>query len=297
MSPSTPATMEEFRLRIDLTGICLYLWDKDEKAVTVLMPDARADPGNPPTHPDGTLAVPHAGYLRFDMKNLAGVPFDEDTQDDQIPSYEVVHRFNCEDFLLPLSDDDEITGDLGLPRAGEFAPVLRADPHLKDAVPPDTVLMRMRLVGGTFITNFESMDWRIGGDLRQDARQTKLHIGGQVTWHRTLPASVLDLILERFDGSGTVTIRLQAKPADDGVNEICLKIANLCGNPLEWPDLETPVQALPDVDFKWLYRLLELRPDIPPADFPDYLCPVPEPILKPEHEQGDLQDCFGLQVL
>lgn len=294
---------DEFRLIISLTGICLYLWSADRSSVTFVMPDARRKKGvKPPKHPDGSPTVPHAGYLRFDLKNLhTGVEYMEPAPDvddrELIPTYEVVHRFQREELVLNLPDGEPIEGKLNLPDASEFAPVRQPISGLEDRTPPEIVLMRTRLVGGSFRTATENLPWKIDGDLREDDKTTRLSIGGAVTWERTLRGTGMDIVLSRFDGGGVVKIPLRAlRSTPEAVPEIRLKIANLCGNPLEWPELDVPPEPVPDLDFKWLYTLLEPRPGFDGEKFPKYLCPVPEPVLGAVQEEGDLQDCFGVQV-
>jgi hypothetical protein len=301
MTIPTREAEDKFILRIEITGLCLYLWAEDRKSVTLVMPDAGIRRPLPlPDHPDGTAAVPHAGYLRFDLKNLdTQVKYEEGTLPDDLPSYEVVHRFQHEELVLSLPGDAPIKGLLQLPDARVFAPVRRPKPTLTSNPPPRDVLMRTRLAGGDgdLSSNVESIEWKIDGDLHPEGKQIKLKIGGQVTWEQTLSGTGLDVVLSRFDGTGKVTIPLRARKEADGIiPEILLKLANLCENPLEWPELATPPNPVPDSDFKWLYRLLERRPETNPVEYPDHLCPVPEPILRPDMNEGDLQDCFGLQV-
>lgn len=298
MTRSTKKAEDSFRLRIDFTGICLYLWAADRKSITVVLPDAAQKPGKRLEHPDGTRAEPHAGYLRFDLKNLAtGVAFGEDDGDTEVPSYEAVHRFQFEDLDLALPLGDEIGGPLDLPNLDVFAPVRRPLRSLDDEKPPKSVLMRMRLDGGCFTTKKVSIDWKIDGDLHPDARMTKFRVHGTVVWERMLSGTGLDVVLSRFGGAETARIPLLARPlSNKATPEIRLKIANLCSNPLEWPELETRAVPGPDVDFKWLYRLFEPCPDNNGAAYPEHLCPVPEPILRKEVEQGDLDDCYGVQA-
>jgi hypothetical protein len=301
----------EFTLRIDFTGICLYLWGEERKHVTVVMPDAAIRSGKlPRPHPDGTPAAPHAGYVRFDLRNLATqVTYDEPRHSVDNPSYEVVHRFRDEELVLSvrpgdgrhgepgLPSDGQVGGEIGLPDLPEFAPVRKPLAGLEADPPPRGVLMRTKIVGGSFRTPREVLQWKIDGDLRPDQKMTRPDLGGDVIWERTLRGAGIDVTLTRFDGKGTVKIPLvPVPPRRAATPEIRLKVANLCSNPLEWPELDIPRDAVPDVDFKWLYRLLEPRANVSADEFPTYLCPVPEPVRRPDERQGDRQDCFGLQV-
>jgi hypothetical protein len=301
----------EFTLRIDFTGICLYLWGKEREYVTVVMPDAAIRSGKLPSpHPDGTPAAPHAGYVRLDLRNLATqVTYDEPRRSVEDPSYEVVHRFRNEELVLSVRHGDgrdgqaglpparEVGGEIGLPDLPEFAPVRRPIAGLENDPPPRGVLMRTRIVGGSFRTPREVLKWKIDGDLREDQKMTKPDLGGDIIWERTLRGAGMDVVLSRFDGKGTVRIPLvPVAPRKGATPEIRLKVANLCSNPLEWPELDIPRDAVADVDFKWLYRLLEPRDNVSVDDFPKYLCPVPEPVRQPDEDEGERQDCFGLQV-
>ena len=299
MTRATRKAEEKFRLRIDLTGICLYLWAVDRKSLTVVMPDAaRRPPSHVLRHPDGTPAAPHVGYLRFDLKNLVtGLVSGDQEGENGSPSYEAVHRFQFEELKLGLPEGDEVRGALGLPNADVFAPVRRAMRSLDDERPPNFVLMRMRLDGGSVRTKEVSIDWKIDGYLHPDARMTRFRAHGTVVWERELSGTGLEVVLSRFGGAETARIPLRALPPRKGATpEIRLKIANLCSNPLEWSELDTPVVPGPDVDFKWLYRLLEPCPDNGGASYPPHLCPVPEPILRRERKEGDLDDCYGMQA-
>lgn len=295
--------VESFRLAIEMTGICLYVWEPDSGELTVFMPDARRTEDPFARHPDGTAAVPHAAYLRFDLKNLdTGVEHGGQAGSGESPSYEVVHRFQRENLVLNIPDDGGVNGSLGLPDFRAFAPVLQPKPALYDPVPPAGVVMRMRLTGGEIFTrenafraNSERIHWKIDGDLHPEKKQTAGPFEGEVVWQRMLTGKGIELALSQFGKNRAVTIPLIARDANGEIPEIRLKLANLCGNPLEWDELASPPQPVIDVDFKWLYRLMELRSEFL-GQYPNHLCPVPEPILVPNGNEGDLQDCFGAQA-
>src|SRR6187549_3897635 len=78
-SMSLPGELQpgEFHLQIEFSGLCLFVRRRDALGVvnptrvTVLMPDARRQPNvDVMRHHDGTEAVPHSGYLRFDLGDL-----------------------------------------------------------------------------------------------------------------------------------------------------------------------------------------------------------------------------------
>jgi hypothetical protein len=71
-----------------------------------------------------------------------------------------------------------------------------------------------------------------------------------------------------------------------------LKLANLCAdNPLEWDEFAGHMIRSADVDFKWLYRLLELKPAFPAERYLEHFLPHPKPVGA--DKQGMIQDCFG----
>jgi hypothetical protein len=296
-----PDPITSFELRIEITGLCLYL-EHDRTHVTVVMPDARRVPiegsdggfANPAPHADETPAAPHAGYLRFDIANL----FPDGSTLGTIPSaysgptFEGVHRFDRErvDFLIPDQPGD--VGNLDsvrLPRFAEFAPAKQPRAALADLENPG-VLMFTSLQGGTWFSNTEG-SWSLTGELgRPNETDTKIvNLGGIVHWSRPVSGDRLVIRLTRRGGQ-TREITLFPTP---GVNpHIELKLANLCAdNPLEWDEFAMHMIRVADVDFKWLYRLLELKPTFPAERYLEHFLPHPKPFGV--DRQGLIQDCFG----
>jgi len=298
MAPQSNDTEETFDLEIEITGISLFLWGEGRKKVDIVMPDATQDTPQP-KHPNGDNAVPHAGYLRFDLRNLAtgviGLPTPGPADG---PSYEVVHRFNREELQLGLPDaQTEILGELAVPDFTRFAPVREPIPGLLAAEPPEVVLMRTRLDGGEFSTVLDVVEWKILGDLRPDQQPTTAQYGGEIKWRREVGGPGLLLRIVRFDGQGTIEIPLVPLKENPGDRpSIRLKIANLCENPLEWPELARPRPPVSDVDFRCLYWLMQPHRNFDIRKYPLSVCPVPEPVRVPHPGEGDLQDCFPGQV-
>jgi len=287
----------EFSVDIELSGIGLYLWDAERTKVTLVLPDGR-DNGKESKHLDGTRAVPHAGYLRFDLRNLnpelKGLNVARRVGS---PAWEVVYRFHHEEIRLGLPEaDGSIRGDLVVPDFSDFAPLLEPIPNLLAPVPPNMVLMRTELIGGEFTTILDTGSWEIPRHLADGARPKAQRFGSEVHWTRTLKGDCLDLRVVPFaDQDEAVDIRLYPILEENAsIPSIQLKIANLCENPLEWTELGESDVTTPDDDFRWLYRLLRPRPRTDPR-FRN-LCPVPVPIIRSTTKHGSLRKCFSAQL-
>src|SRR5262245_5873137 len=91
-----------FELRIEFSGLCLFVVSKKQKKVTVLLPDARRHPNiETMYHEDKSEAVPHAGYLRFDLGDA--LPGIEPAPNNSVgPRNEGLHRFDREEVDLGL---------------------------------------------------------------------------------------------------------------------------------------------------------------------------------------------------
>lgn len=288
----------KFTLEVEFSGLCLYVRRKNKSdGITVLLPDARFAHQNGATHPDGTDAVAHVPYLRI---NAANLPNDGSTLDPSItngaPDYELVHRLDREsiDFGVAAAGAVKETSFL-VPEFGEVAPVLRVkDSVLKDTNPPQEVVARTQLTGGTIqAVGIATQQWKFTGELRPDRQDVgPKTYGGVVTWSREIEDSGLTLKLSSLDGKTTQTIPLVPRKDASGQLKIQLKIANLCAtNPLEWDELPENTVLRDDVDFKWLYTLLEVRPaDKSKVEDPNAV-PCPSPVKSVN--EGMLQDCFS----
>ena len=295
-----------FDLRIDFTGLCLYLKQRDSNRMAVLMPDCRKVRGNDMKHDDDTKGVPHVGYIRFDLANLVGsvppgtIEFG--------PQYEVVYRFHRQHltFNLPATEDP-LRGELEVPRFEEIAnekpssrgaspvPLLEPLPGLfsekADKLP---LLMRTFLQGGSLTADGKEF-WRFSRVFRRGVATTyERDFKSIVTWKRHVDDDVLTITIADFDGKNSVDIPL--RPLTKG-GVIPLKIANLCTeNPLEWDEFEKRLVRGDDEDFKWLYRLL--RPT-EGRTYRDLLkgsgaklrkFPIPQ---RPQAGGAGREDCFG----
>jgi hypothetical protein len=252
-----------FELRVDFAGICIYVRHPERNQVAVLMPDARKGRVDL-VHEDeltGKEAEPHAGYLRFDLASLGAgaglaVPGGED---DDGPAFEGVHRFDRQVLHFGM---DEVAGtgpaNLHLPDFGTFAPTLEPRPDLfsKD---PATLLMRTTLKGGTLTTVPGKQNWGVPMRLHPNAPYP-LHQGffaGTVRWVAEVPGAEITVTVANFDGTAPARLVLRPVQQPDGKMAVRLKVANLCCNALEWEWVSQPDGRGPDVDFKWLYRLLQ----------------------------------------
>jgi len=285
-------THDTFELRIDITGVCLFVRSRGASTIRIFMPDARAT-GSMLEHPDRTNAIPHAGYLRFDLANVAsdvaGIPIANPAD---TPQFEVVHLFDREELRLGIYDDGESVDDarLSLPAFSEFAPQLKLLDNLNGPMPAAELLMRTALYGGTLTSIIDAIQWEIP-DLDPAGHTHRHWFGGQIRWTRMIQGYGLTLRLVKFDRSGVVEIPLRPTTASGDRPAILLKLANLCAtDPLEWDSFGATHPVVPDLDFKWLYHLMqpgqECNVPYPPKDLPH-----PTPVRGPR--ENATQDCFG----
>lgn len=293
--------MAGFELQVTFTGLCLYLVHTSGKQIAVLQPDCRKVLGNSPVHVDGTIGVPHIGYVTFDAAHL-------DLPIGALAGGEFIHRFGNRQVLdlgLPATTDS-VRGKLRLPEfeqianekdsAGTFIPLLEPEPRLfstnsaADKAPPLSLLMRTVLEGGELTTDKEER-WRFSKLLSRDRPVRYMELfRSTVTWKRSIADSKLAMSVYDFTGDNRVDYPL--KPLD-GV--ISLKVANLCAeNPLEWDHLEQRSVTGDDLDFKWLYRLV--RPT-QARSYEELLlgCPLPVP-QRPDEGTSGVEDCFGASL-
>jgi len=306
-----------FTLQVQFTGLCLYVVHEDGNSVAVVMPDGRYKAGVDAFHPDMTQAVPHVGYLRFDLANLnvANNPvanllgtMPNDSLHDNGPPLEVVHRFHGQTMRLGIPRaTTKVSVQADVPQLGEFAPMLELHPDVFSLPPvptedkPQVVLFRTVLEGGRLETEGTSPEtWSIerrllGGEHAPVVRAFR----GDVVWTREIKGTNdMTLTLTDFDGSNPIEIPLRAGN-DEAKNYIRIKIANLCSeNPLEWDEYQIHSAGIEDSDFKWIYSLFT-----PPQGqrwdqlLDGFLLPAPR--LARPHGQGrgyPTMDCSGGMV-
>jgi hypothetical protein len=279
-----------FELRVSFTGLCLYLVHPDGTKAAVLLPDARKTTADP-AHADGTMGEFHAAYLRFDLAHLdARFPAGSE---DEVPRYEVVRRLDRQVLDFGVPDGAGQTVDLPLPDFGTFAPTLRPISGLFSSNPPQELLSRMVLNGGELSALPEDA-WTLPATLNPGGQPYNGEFASLVTWTRQVEGDGLTLTLAGFDGADAVQIPLTPVTTDSGARVIALKVANLCDkNVLEWPELGTRRVDQDDVDFKWLYRLLQPEE----GSYGDRLegSSLPIPHLQPTQGFG-VEDCMGGKI-
>src|ERR1041385_226324 len=152
---------DEFKLQIEFAGLCLFVRHRDGRRVSVLMPDARRQPNvETMRHHDGTEAVPHAGYLRFDLGDAMPGVFPVAPNNSAGPRNEGVHRFDREVLTLDLGDPERVDVDeLEFPDFGKINGGLQVNPDMFSAAPPPALLMRMELNGGYFTAHSGGCNW------------------------------------------------------------------------------------------------------------------------------------------
>jgi hypothetical protein len=234
-----------------------------ENEVGIVLPDARVHKWREILHhEDKSVARPHVGYLRFDLANLGvAVPAGPRPSDDlpiDDPQYEVVHLFNFEELDFGLEDDQPLDiPQLIVAEVEKFATGLVPRPGLFGSAPPEQLLMRTVLRGGTYESPGDRVNWMFERTL--DPNRTTPYVdrfAGNALWTREVNADQLTLRLRGFTSGQETSITL--RPGPDGF--IRLKIANLCTeNPMEWEELgirDVPRTHVDD-DFKWFYKLLQ----------------------------------------
>jgi hypothetical protein len=270
-----------FDLEVTFAGLCAFVPAPNNRRVTVLLPDARRDKGQP-LHSDGTEGVPHVGYIRFDLSNLVD---DIPTDGHNGPTYEVVHRLDREDIDFNLPPAGAVRVALQLPKTEEFAPNLEVRPELMKGS-DNRLLARIILRGGKLTASAGITEFVFPLQFAPDRPNHRGRFAGFATWKRALDADDLTINIGAH-------APIQLKPRN---GKIVVKIANLCSiNPLEWDDLETRSgeSVDRDVDFKWLYSLLQPKNRV---QFSDLLhgisLPVPEAVPGPRGSSG----CMGVET-
>ncbi|HYR10817.1 MAG TPA: hypothetical protein VEQ60_23765 [Longimicrobium sp.] len=284
------------KLRVEFSGLCLYVYDAEKGKVGVLMPDCRADTADR-VHPDTTEGAFHAGYLRFNLANLEGVPQTGASplpagSDQAGPEYEVVHRFHFQQLeFVGLADEAMAAPDLGFPDFGEFAEDVALKPGMFGPTPPEELLMRAVLEGGA-VQSARFNTWKLPDHLKPQS-----DYGGtfarRATWTRTLAGETVTVRITPLHGEGDA-VEITLRPAG-GEDTILLRVANLCeDNPLEWPELKDDAKGPPatDDDFKWLYRLLDSTSQ-PFEERVPANAELPVPVLVKNGQVAGVQGCLG----
>jgi len=263
-----------FELRIEFSGLCLFVVSDDRKRVGVAMPDAREQPNLATMrHVDNTVAVPHVGYLRFDLGDLQpSVPGISSGNGNNGPRYEVVHRFSGESLDLGLGREQSAVGvdELVFPNFKSIDGRLTALPGLFGDAPPEQLLMRTVLSGGNFTSHSGGSNWTFPTIDTPAGSPYQGQFANFAVWTRTISEESLTLTIAPFKKGEPTSLHFKPR---NGVLQ--LKIANLCSeNPLEWRELKLrTVGGDEDLDFKWLYRLMK-NPEMVAPGLNDEL-PVP----------------------
>lgn len=257
-----------FELRVVFTGLCMYVrHPTDPKRLAVLFPDGRqAKPLK-----DGSIGRQHVGYVQMNMANIdASLPYGQDED----PDYAIVHQLDDEVIDFGLDDDGQSIdfGQLFVPQmtltpAGPgtpFIPGIARDvqllPGLFGAQPSESLLSRTIVPNGTIVGSVEPAFWNFSKALSDpaDPPYANQAFANHILWKRQVNTNDLTLRLTSFDGGRTVSLTLKPVLNGEGDSVVCLRVANLCSqNPLEWEDFENPPFLPDDVDFKWMYELVE----------------------------------------
>jgi hypothetical protein len=291
---------QEFDLHVHFTGLCLFVEHRNDRKVTVVMPDARMPTnGKTPHHDDGYEATPHVGYIAYDLANVqtTGTSGIVASPPHLPPENEVVRQLNHVDVDIGSGLDGFIDRTyLQLPRVNDFANLMALHQDVLKPDPRQRVLARVVLNGGNFLPAVKTARWRFKGDLNSDGAEKVFELSGDSHWRAEhIQGSGITLRITPVVAGGTTTeIPLVAMNTGGPRPTITLKFANLCAtNNLEWTRFHPSTMMLAagkeDDDFKWLYKLLE------PSNGSGYpAVPLPHPI--PVDGRSELQDCFGARI-
>jgi hypothetical protein len=311
-----------FNLEIEFSGLCLYVVHPEQQRVAVLLPDARRTEGNdPPRQVDGEEGVPHVGYLRFNLANLiTGLPAGVEEQDfREGPEYEVIHRFDRQVLELTGLGQEPMTVSLDVPNFARFASDMQLAQGLFSANPPPTLLMRTILVGGTLAGGKHTEKWHMAPlSAKLEASSPPAHVdavspqesppenhagspppdpladdqfASGAMWTRKVEADEVGVRISTFEGGVHAAFTLRPVA---GAGSVRLKIANLCAeNPLEWAEMNLRKVEGDDIDFKWLYSLIEVPKVITAVTG---LADLPVPRRGPGGLVGHLDDCMPARI-
>ena len=292
-----------FTLEVEFSGLCQYLIQRDGKQVGIVMPDGRQNgrrgDGRPIAPPDfrkfNTYLVPHVGYLRYDLADVAVLPNQTPAVSNgggaSTPSHEVIYRFDFDDLDFGPGFEPMQKPTLDMPKVEEFAPTVSTKPGLFGEKPPNELLMRTILRGGSLTTQPNGGVSTFNLALNPKGQPYVSSFAGFATWKTSINTAQLELRIRHWNGADKTVIRLRPREPDGTVR---LKVGNLCAeNPLEWPELFLRMaNGEPDNDFKWFYSLWrDSRGDFEKVLSPPHLLPVPEPI----EAHGDVTNCTGSQ--
>jgi len=246
-------------LSVEFAGICLYVVDRQQKAVSVLMPiaDGRVNP----RHEDKTDGIRHVPYLLADLANI-GQSVPAGSVGDG-PQFGVVRRLSREEILFEPEERSGITLEpdpLPLPDLTVYKSVIRLKhdpiaPIGRDEQPELNV--RTILRGGKLVATTVDGSGTGGGPPGQDPDWDKdpAAWAGSIRWTRPISGNSLTVRIRSWDTGDETPLTLTVPPGGRKIIE--LKIAILCEeNPLEWREFKPRFQK-EDVDFKWLFRLFE----------------------------------------
>lgn len=260
-----------FDLRVEFTGLCMYLVHADPPdtrsagdemeahKVTVVIPECRKDVAER-RHADNDQGKHHVGYMRLDLASIAGISARiPSAPGKEIPAYEVVHRFTNQTLDFGLSAAPSMVVHTRLPEFDAFAPALVPRPELlDDAKAGAFAVMRTTLTGGTLKGEEARQEWKFSDTFSEGREEYSGTFAETLVWSREVAdADSLTLTLTPFKGGDPQHITLTPVEGPNGKRTLALKIANLCcENPLEWKELESGGAIERDDDFKWLYRLM-----------------------------------------
>jgi hypothetical protein len=272
-----------FNLRVSFTGLCAFVpnaaFDKQPTKVCVVMPNGEGNAPHPKKSLDGTELDRHRAFLRFNLKNLKGMP---KVPSDSLAAWYLTRRevtFTTTGKSNPLTIASyQEAADLA-----QVAPNYSVvDPLVVTGDTPK-ITSRLLIEHGEISTGQLTGPWRTTKTLADDFAQFPKLAQALVLKLTGLDSLVIS-VTKMTGGTDQDPLVLEA-PSGKTVN---ISIVNLCDtNPLQW---KPRLASTPDADFKWYFELL---PNRQIKALQKVLLGLELPILVPEGQPNGLgQNCF-----
>jgi hypothetical protein len=272
-----------FDLRVSFTGLCAFVpnaaFDQKPTKVCVALPNGEGNAPHPKKSLDGTELDRHRAFLRFDLKNLKGMP---KVPSDSLAAWYLTRR---EVTFTTTGKSNPLT----IASYKEAADLTKVAPNYSVVDPAvvtgDTLKITSRLIieHGEISTDQLTGPWRTTKTLADNFAQFP-KLAQQLVLKLTGLDSLEISVKKMTGGTDQDPLQLEA-PRGGTVN---ISILNLCDtNPLQW---EPRLASTPDADFKWYFELL---PDKQIKALAKVLLGLELPILVPEGQPNGLgQNCF-----
>lgn len=267
-------------INVTFAGLAMAILHPEEDCSLAVLPDAR----KPAVLDDFTVGAEHQCYIRSPLAHFAhkdGGTLIADSSvvhrlgGDHVSMYLAVRRRGSEEFV-PLAVESGAHGPansgnaLPMPYFDEIVtPTVAPLPQIINPTAHQSTLCRMVLPSGAWRGSGIQSQWIVSSALQtapsvsNPCARTPIFGSyvGRMTWTRRIEDDIthVALMVHSLHGTNTPAASLVFAPLPAGgeETEVNMEIANLCADdPLEWKS--NPRRRLADVDFKWMYSLLEL---------------------------------------